>query len=67
MVGRWASFSTHVATWYEPDTANITVLSLLPPHGHVAGNFLVAAHAPLTDRHASLRKDWLLLRQLLLT
>ena len=42
------------------------VLGLLAPHGHVAGDLLVPSHAPLADGHPGLRKDRLLLRELLL-
>ena len=41
------------------------LLCLLTADGHVAGDLLVAAHAPLTDRHASLGEDRLLLSELL--
>ena len=42
------------------------LLRLFAPDGDVAGDLLVASHAPLTDRHPSLRENRLLLRELLL-
>ena len=60
--GFWVRKSTQFTTSHH----HHLLLRLLTTHRHVAGNLLVASHAPLTDGHPCLGEDRLLLRQLLL-